>query len=104
MSNIAKLNSNIWRVFESSKKLHEDVRQGKSIDTNDEVNTIESNDELNDEPVILVSDEEIPQLSQLIRDSTNTEQLELELKAMLMKVYWNGFYKGFENGYAGDQE
>ncbi|KAK6458132.1 uncharacterized protein RJT20DRAFT_126054 [Scheffersomyces xylosifermentans] len=54
--------------------------------------------------VVLRVSEEIPQLSKLIADSSNSDDLERELRDAVMKFYWNGYYSGFASASADQKE
>lgn len=41
---------------------------------------------------------DIPFLTELIEGQQNKQELEMELKRLVMKYYWHGFYNGAENG------
>ncbi|CUM50918.1 uncharacterized protein AC631_01320 [Debaryomyces fabryi] len=36
-------------------------------------------------------------LEKLIADQSNSEELQKELKDLVMKWYWNGYYQGFDD-------
>lgn len=53
--------------------------------------------EENSQEEIFDISQDIPKLTQLIDSQANSQELELELKQLVMKYYWNGFYNGVEN-------
>lgn len=40
---------------------------------------------------------EAPGLEKIIAEQPNSEELQKELKDLVMKWYWNGYYQGFDD-------
>lgn len=40
---------------------------------------------------------EAPSLEKLIAGQSNNKELQKELKSLVMKWYWNGYYQGFDD-------
>ncbi|CUM65647.1 uncharacterized protein PRCAT00003295001 [Priceomyces carsonii] len=73
MSSVGKLNEEIYAKWKSIHAPSEssDISEGTSFNISDD----------------------IPKIQNLIDDSPNKEELELEIKRAIMKYYWKGFYK-----------